>query len=203
MTILGKKQMSEEDIKLNFITPAIQRGWKGHITMETRITDGRINIRGNIVVRSKPKFADYLLYLNDGKPIAVVEAKDNNHSVSHGLQQAMTYAQMMDLPFAYSSNGDAFYEHDFLTGQEQQIALEKFPTQDELIARYYAELNGGKGISALEKKIVTQPYYSSQSTYPPRYYQRNAVNRTVEAIARGQQRLLPKKLLSLIRFYYV
>ena len=91
MTILGKKQMSEEDIKLNFITPAIQRGWKGHITMETRITDGRINIRGNIVVRSKPKFADYLLYLNDGKPIAVVEAKDNNHSVSHGLQQAMTY----------------------------------------------------------------------------------------------------------------
>lgn len=81
MTILGKKQMSEEDIKLNFITPVIQRGWKGHITMETRITDGRINIRGNIVARSKPKFADYLLYLNDGKPIAVVEAKDNNHSV--------------------------------------------------------------------------------------------------------------------------
>ena len=182
--------MTEEDIKLNYITPAILKGWKGHITMETRITDGRINIRGNIVVRSKPKFVDYLLYLNDGKPIAVVEAKDNNHSVSHGLQQAMTYAQMMDLPFAYSSNGDAFYEHDFLTGQEQQIKLEKFPTQDELIARYYAELNGGNGISVVEKKIVSQPYYSSQSTYPPRYYQRNAVNRTVEAIARGQQRLL-------------
>lgn len=110
MAILGKKQMSEEDIKLNYITPVIQRGWKGHITMETKITDGRINIRGNIVARSKPKYADYFLYLNDGKPIAVVEAKDNNHSVSHGLQQAMTYAQMMDLPFAYSSNGDAFYE---------------------------------------------------------------------------------------------
>jgi len=190
MTILGKKQMSEEDIKLNYITPVILKGWKGHITMETKITDGRINIRGNIVARSKPKFADYMLYLNDGKPIAVVEAKDNNHSVSHGLQQAMTYAQMMDLPFAYSSNGDAFYEHDFLTGQEQQIDLDKFPTQDELVARYYAELNGGKGISDTEKKIVSQPYYSSQSTYPPRYYQRNAVNRTVEAIARGQQRLL-------------
>ena len=114
MAILGKKQMSEEDIKLNYITPVIQRGWKGHITMETKITDGRINIRGNIVARSKPKYADYLLYLNDGKPIAVVEAKDNNHSVSHGLQQAMTYAQMMDLPFAYSSNGDAFYEHDLV-----------------------------------------------------------------------------------------
>ena len=189
MTMFDKK-MSEEDIKLNYITPTILKGWKGHITMETKITDGRINIRGNIVARSKPKFADYLLYLNDGKPIAVVEAKDNNHSVSHGLQQAMTYAQMMDLPFAYSSNGDAFYEHDFLTGQEQQIALDKFPTQDELVARYYAELNGGKGISDTEKKIVSQPYYSSQSTYPPRYYQRNAVNRTVEAIARGQQRLL-------------
>lgn len=189
-TVLSKKQMTEEDIKLNYITPAIMKGWKGHITMETKITDGRINIRGNIVARSKPKFVDYILYLNDGKPIAVVEAKDNNHSVSHGLQQAMTYAQMMDLPFAYSSNGDAFYEHNFLTGQEQQIALDKFPTQDELVARYYAELNGGKGISDLEKKIVLQPYYSSQNTYPPRYYQRNAVNRTVEAIARGQQRLL-------------
>ena len=189
-TVLSKKQMTEEDIKLNYITPAILKGWKGHITMETKITDGRINIRGNIVARSKPKFVDYMLYLNDGKPIAVVEAKDNNHSVSHGLQQAMTYAQMMDLPFAYSSNGDAFYEHNFLTGQEQQITLDKFPTQDELVARYYAELNGGKGISDLEKKIVSQPYYSSQSTYPPRYYQRNAVNRTVEAIARGQQRLL-------------
>ena len=189
-TVLAKKQMTEEDIKLNYITPAIMKGWKGHITMETKITDGRINIRGNIVARSKPKFVDYMLYLNDGKPIAVVEAKDNNHSVSHGLQQAMTYAQMMDLPFAYSSNGDAFYEHNFLTGQEQQITLDKFPTQDELVARYYAELNGGKGISDLEKKIVSQPYYSSQSTYPPRYYQRNAVNRTVEAIARGQQRLL-------------
>ena len=189
-TVLAKKQMTEEDIKLNYITPAIMKGWKGHITMETKITDGRINIRGNIVARSKPKFVDYMLYLNDGKPIAVVEAKDNNHSVSHGLQQAMTYAQMMDLPFAYSSNGDAFYEHNFLTGQEQQITLAKFPTRDELVARYYAELNGGKGISDLEKKIVSQPYYSSQSTYPPRYYQRNAVNRTVEAIARGQQRLL-------------
>ena len=165
MTILGKKQMSEEDIKLNYITPVILDGWKGHVTMETKITDGRINISGNIVARSKPKFADYMLYLNDGKPIAVVEAKDNNHSVSHGLQQAMTYAQMMDLPFAYSSNGDAFYEHDFFTGQERQIVLEQFPTQDELVARYYAELNGGKGVSDLEKKIVSQPYYSSQSTY--------------------------------------
>ena len=86
MAILGKKQMSEEDIKLNYITPVILKGWKGHITMETKITDGRINISGNIVARSKPKFADYMLYLNDGKPIAVVEAKDNNHSVPTRLR---------------------------------------------------------------------------------------------------------------------
>jgi len=189
--ILNKKQMSEEDIKLNYITPAIMgRGWGNHITMETKITDGRINIKGNIVARSKPKFADYILYLNDGKPIAVVEAKDNNHSVSHGLQQAMIYAQMMDLPFAYSSNGDAFYEHDFFTGQEKKIDLDKFPQQEELVQRYYAGLNDGQGITPMEKKIVEQPYYSSQSTYPPRYYQRNAVNRTVEAVAKGQERLL-------------
>ena len=179
MTVLNKKQMSEEDIKLNFITPAIQPGWSG-ITMETKITDGRINIKGNMVARSKPKYADYLLYLNGGKPIAVVEEKDNNHSVSYGLQQAMTYAQMMDLPFAYSSNGDAFYEHDFLTGQERQISIDQFPTQDELIARYYKEINGGNGFTDKEKKVVDQPYYSSQNTYPPRYYQRNAVNLTDE-----------------------
>ncbi len=190
MAILDKKQMSEEDIKLNYITPAVQVSWSDHITMETKITDGQINIKGNMVARNKPKYADYMLYLNDGKPIAIVEAKDNNHSVSFGLQQAMTYAQMMDLPFAYSSNGDAFYEHDFLTGKERQIPLNEFPTQQELFLRYYSEIHDGQGITENEKKIVEQPYYSSQSTYPPRYYQRNAVNRTVEAIARGQERLL-------------
>ncbi len=190
MPILSKSQMSEEDIKLNYITPAIQPKWCGYITMETKITDGRIKIKGNMVARSKPKFADYILYLNDGKPIAVVEAKDNNHTVSHGLQQAMIYAQMMDIPFAYSSNGDAFYEHDFITGKETLIDIDKFPSQNELIARYYTEINGGLGITERERKVVNQPYYSSQNTYPPRYYQRNAINRTVEAIARGQDRLL-------------
>lgn len=190
MLVLNKKQMSEEDIKLNYITPAIQPKWDEHITMETKITDGRISLKGNMAVRGKPKYADYMLYLNDGKPIAVVEAKDNNHSVSHGLQQAMSYAQMMDIPFAYSSNGDAFVEHDFLTGKEKQIDLDKFPTQEELKARFYGEVHDGNGLTDPEKKIIDQPYYSSQSTYPPRYYQRNAINRTVEAIARGQQRLL-------------
>ncbi len=114
--MLNKKLMTEEDIKLQFITPAITSKWNTHkITMETQITDGKVNLKGNFVFREKPRRADYILYLNANNPIAIVEAKDNNHSVSAGLQQAMTYARMLDLPFAYSSNGDRFAEHDFLT----------------------------------------------------------------------------------------
>ena len=189
--ILNKKQMTEEDIKLQYITPAIQAKWGlDRITMETKITDGRINLKGNIVIREKPKKADYVLYLNKNKPIAIVEAKDNNHSISYGLQQAITYAQMQDIPFAYSSNGDGFQEHDLLTGLERTLSMDEFPTVDELTMRWETESNGGEGISADEKKVIGQPYYSSQNTYDPRYYQRNAINRTVEAIAKGQERLL-------------
>ena len=189
--ILSKKQMTEEDIKLQYITPAITAKWHvGKITMETQITDGKINLKGNFVFREKPKRADYVLYLNANNPIAIVEAKDNNHSISHGLQQAMAYAQMLDLPFAYSSNGDGFAEHDFLTGTERQFGLDEFPTEDELIARYKAERNGGSGITPEQEKALAQPYYSSQTTYPPRYYQRIAINRTVDAIASGKKRLL-------------
>lgn len=189
--ILDKKQMTEEDIKLQYITPAIQAKWGlDHITMETRITDGRINLKGNLVAREKPKKADYVLYLNKGKAIAIVEAKDNNHTISAGMQQAMTYAMMQDIPFAYSSNGDGFQEHDFLTGKERTLAMDEFPTLDELKARWEAGANEGNGISEDEIKVIEQPYYSSQNTYDPRYYQRNAINRTVEAVARGQERLL-------------
>lgn len=189
--ILDKKQMTEEDIKLQYITPAIQAKWGfDHITMETRITDGRINLKGNLVTREKPKKADYVLYLNKGKAIAIVEAKDNNHTISAGMQQAMTYAMMQDIPFAYSSNGDGFQEHDFLTGKERTLAMDEFPTLDELKARWEAGANEGNGISEDEMKVIEQPYYSSQNTYDPRYYQRNAINRTVEAVARGQERLL-------------
>ena len=191
--ILPKSQMTEEDIKLNFITPAlVDRGWQNKITMETKVqfTDGKVNIKGNIVARESAKKADYILYLNAYHPIAVVEAKDNHHTVSFGLQQAMTYAQMMDIPFAYSSNGDAFYEHDFLTGLERQIPLDQFPTYDELLSRFKAEANQGAGLQPAELAAIQQPYYSSLSTYPPRYYQRNAINRTVDAIARGQNRIL-------------
>lgn len=190
-TVLSKKQMSEEDIKLRYITPAITAKWHpGKITMETKITDGRINLKGNVAVTEKPKRADYILYLNANNPIAVVEAKDNRHSVSYGLQQAMTYAQMLDVPFAYSSNGDGFAEHDFLTGKERILSLEEFPGEEELIARYKQEANSGKGLSEQQEKILNQPYYSSQTTFAPRYYQRIAVNRALDAIARGQNRIL-------------
>ena len=189
-SVLNKWQMTEEDIKLNFITPALSEKWKGLITMETKITDGRINLRGNLVSRAQPKKADYVLYINANNPIAIVEAKDNKHAVSAGLQQAITYAQMLDVPFAYSSNGDGFREHDFLTGGERDIALEDFPTPEELYARYKNGANEGNGLNSTEEAIIQQPYYSSQSTYPPRYYQRIAVNRTLDAIARGQDRIL-------------
>lgn len=189
--ILNKKQMTEEDIKLHYITPAIQSKWGlDRITMETRITDGRVNIKGNLVAREKPKKADYVLYLNKYKPIAIVEAKDNNHSISYGLQQAKLYALMLDVPFAYSSNGDGFQEYDFLTGKERTLAMDEFPTVEELTARWEVGANDGEGISDNERKVIAQPYYSSQNTYAPRYYQRNAINRTVEAIAKGEDRLL-------------
>ena len=185
--ILPKHAMTEEDIKLQYITPALTSKWPvGKITMETQITDGKINLKGNFVFREKPKRADYILYLNANNPIAIVEAKDNKHSISHGLQQAMAYAQMLDIPFAFSSNGDGFAEHDFLTGTEREFGLDEFPTEEELIVRYKAE----SALTPAQETIIDQPYYSSQTTYSPRYYQRIAINRTLDAIAKGQDRLL-------------
>lgn len=189
--LLNKKEMTEEDIKRLYITPAVQVKWdKNKITMETQITDGRVNLKGNVSSRERPKRADYLLYLGANNPIAVIEAKDNRHSVSYGLQQAISYARMLDLPFAYSSNGDSFAERDLLTGTEREFALDRFPTEEELISRYKAGQNRGKGLTPDQEKILDQPYYSSQNTYPPRYYQRIAINRTLDAIARGQNRIL-------------
>lgn len=184
--MLTKSQMSEEDIKFNYITPAITAKWpKSRITMETNVTDGKISLKGNLVHRERPKKADYMLYDAYGNPIAVVEAKDNNHSVSFGLQQAIIYAQMMDLSFAYSSNGDAFYEHDFLTGLETKISLDDFPSPDDLATR----LNN-RQLNPIQLQAESEPYYTSAKTYPPRYYQRVAIDRTIKAIAGGQNRIL-------------
>ena len=186
--------LSEEDIKLRYITPAItKQGWSvTDISMEAKVklTDGKINLRGNLVARGKAKYADYLLYYNRATPIAIVEAKDANHSVSHGMQQAKEYAVMMDIPFAFSSNGFGFQEYDFLTGKERTISMDEFPTKEELYARFLHESNNGEGISTNELKVINQPYCTGQDIFPPRYYQRNAVNRTVNAVARGDKRML-------------
>ena len=187
-------QLTEEDIKLRYITPSIcEKGWAfSDISMEAKVklTDGKINLKGNLVARGKAKYADYVLYYNRATPIAVIEAKDANRSVSHGMQQAMEYARMMDVPFAFSSNGQGYHEHDFLTGKERSFPMDEFPTKEELFSRFLSESNEGNGFTDDEKKVIEQPYCTGQDIFPPRYYQRNAVNRTVNAVAQGRNRLL-------------
>lgn len=187
-------QLSEEDIKLRYITPSIiDKGWSvDNITMETKVklTDGKINLRGNLVSRGKAKYADYVLYYNRATPIAIVEAKDASHAVAHGLQQAKEYAQMMDVPFAFSSNGMGYQEYNFLTGKERYFSMDQFPTKEDLYARFISESNGGAGLSDNQMKVIDQPFCTGQDIFPPRYYQRNAVNRTVNSVAQGKKRLL-------------
>ncbi len=212
--ILPKSEMTEEDIKFQFITPALSAKWDTKkITMETapvnNFTDGKVLIKGNVPSRDKRKRCDYVLWYNKGTPLAIVEAKDNNHSTSFGMQQAISYGIMMNVPFVYTSNGDSFFEHDFTTGLEKEFPLLEFPTADELYARW-------KGVDAtkilevenreryvmdgeskaydvplcFEENLLNTPFYSGSNCYPPRYYQRNAVNRTLAAISQQQTRIL-------------
>ena len=185
---MSKKDLTEEDIKLRYITPAINNaGWKNeHIRMEYYFTDGRVILQGKVHARQTGKKADYLLFHAANKPIAIVEAKDNNKPLGGGMQQAMEYAHILDIPFAYSSNGDGFLEHDFLTGKETELSLKQFPTPENL----YKRLIDAKQLRGEALKIVEQPFYSDPYTYDPRYYQRIAVERTVEAIAKGKDRVL-------------
>lgn len=186
---MNKKDMSERDICTKYITPAIAKsGWdiKKQIREEVTFTDGRVIVRGNVTTRGKKKRADYILYHKSNLPIAVVEAKDNNHSIGDGMQQAINYADILDLQFAYSSNGDGFIEHDMKNGTEKEISLEEFPSPEELWNRY----KDIKGITPEQEEVITEPYYFAQGDKTPRYYQRIAVNRTVEAIAQGQDRIL-------------
>ena len=182
------KNLTEEDIKHRYITPAIeQNGWdKQHVRMEYAFTDGRVIFDGNIHARKAQKRADYLLFGHNHQPIAVVEAKDANKPVGGGMQQAIEYAEILDVPFAYSSNGEGFVEHDFLTGKETSIFIDKFPTPDELHIR----LLNHKKLTMEQQDIVDTPYYSDAYSHEPRYYQRIAINRTVETIAKGQERVL-------------
>jgi type I restriction enzyme R subunit len=180
--------MTEEDIKLKYITPAIDCKWdrQSQMRMEYNFTDGRVIVQGNTAQRGKRKKADYILYYKRNLPLAIVEAKDNKHDVGAGMQQALDYAKILDVPFAYSSNGDAFLEHDVMNGTEREIALADFPTPEELWLRYKA----GKSFSLEQEKLVIEPYFFQMGDKTPRYYQAVAINRTIEAVARGQSRIL-------------
>ena len=189
---MNKKALSERDICTKFITPALkQAGWDefSQIREEVSFTKGRIIVRGRLVTRGKAKRADYILYYKPNIPLAIIEAKDNNHSVGDGMQQALEYAATLNIPFVFSSNGDGFVFHD-RTGaspqKETTLPLEAFPTPAGLWARY----RSWKGITPEAEPIVLQDYFDDGSGKAPRYYQCNAINATIEAIAKGQNRIL-------------
>lgn len=187
---MSYQKLTEEEVKLRYITPAIEEaGWDKHsqIRMEYHFTDGEMLIRDNKAVRGKPKFADYLLFYESNIPLAIVEAKDNTHAIGDGIQQAINYAETLDVPYVYSSNGSGFLEHDMKKATEKEMALKEFPSPDELWSRYLDE----EEITPDQEEIITQPYYYDPFTKKtPRYYQRIAINKTIEAIAKGKDRIL-------------
>ena len=189
----SKKDLSERDICTKYIQPALEKaGWNPltQIREEVTFTDGRIYVKGNLTSRGKRKRADYILYHKPNIPIAIIEAKDNKHSVKAGIQQGLAYAEILDIPSVYSSNGDGFYEHDCTCTEgkiEQELTLDQFPSPETLWQRYKKY----KGILTEEQeRITTQDYFFDGSGRTPRYYQTCAINRTVEAIAKGQNRIL-------------
>src|SRR5690242_13323874 len=181
---MNKKDLTEADIRTKFITRALvgQAGkWDvmSQVLEEHYFTRGRVIVRGKTIKRGEAKKADYLLYYKPGIPIAVIEAKDNHHSVGGGMQQALEYAEILDVPFAFSSNGDAFLEHDRtkLDGPvEREIPLSKFPSPADLWARYQT----AKGLTPNRERVAAQDYYDDGSGKTPRYYQLIAINRTIE-----------------------
>lgn len=182
------KSLSEQDIRDRFITPVFENaGWDAeHRRAEYSFTAGAIVVNGSLKHRKKGKRADYILLTKENYPIAVVKAKDYNHTPHDGIQQALDYAGILDIPFAYSSNGAAFVEHDLNAGTERELRMDEFPTPLALRERLHEE----KKLTPKEEAIIDVPYYSDSDSFEPRYYQRIAINRTVEAVARGQKRIL-------------
>jgi type I restriction enzyme R subunit len=181
---MDKKQLSERDICTKFIIPAVkQAGWDemSQIPEEVSFTKDHIAVRGKLVSRGKPKRADCILYYKPNIPIALIEAKDNNHSIGDGLQQGLEYAITLDIPFVFSSNGDGFIFHDRTgtsTVKEVDLALNAFPSSTELWSRYRT----WKGLTPAAEQIVLQDYFDDGSGKAPRYYQCNAVNATNRAL---------------------
>ena len=189
---MNKKTLSERDICTKFITPALEHaGWDkiSQILEEVTFTDGKIYVRGRFSARGARKRADYILYYKPNIPIAIIEAKDNNHSVRAGIQQALDYARILDIPCVFSSNGDGFLFHDrtSLENIESELSIDEFPSP-ELIWKKYKKYKGI--VSSDAERIISQDYYFDGSGRKPRYYQQIAINRTVEAIAKGQNRIL-------------
>lgn len=190
---MDKKTLSERDICTKYITPSLEKaGWNKHTQFleEVSFTDGRIYVRGKLTARGERKRADYILYYKPNIPIAIIEAKDNKHSVRAGLQQALNYARILDIPCVFSSNGDGFLFHDRTIKEgeiETEISLDSFPSPAQLWEKYKTY----KGITTpAAEKIVSQDYFFDGTSRKPRYYQQIAINRTVEAIANGQDRIL-------------
>lgn len=190
---MNKKDLSEADIKEKFITPAVTKvGWdeQTQLGREIFFTDGRIYVKGKMTARGKRKFADYILFYKPNVPIAIIEAKDNNHSVKAGIQQALGYSNTLDIPFVFSSNGDGFYFHDktVTSGNiETELSNDEFPSPEQLWEKYKKY----KGIEDKEvESVISTDYFSDGSGRSPRYYQQIAINRTIEAVAKKQDRIL-------------
>ena len=189
---MDKKQLSERDICTKFITPALEKaGWDiiTQVREEFPLTKGRVIVRGKLHTRGQAKRADYVLFHKPNIPIAVIEAKDNKHTIGDGMQQGLSYAEMLEVPFVFSSNGDGFLFHNKITTDgeiEKELTLNEFPSP-QMLWRWWAV---HQGLSEPQEALVTQDYYSDGGDKVPRYYQLLAINKTIEAIARGQNRLL-------------
>lgn len=185
---IHKVEFSEEDVRAKYIDPSLRNSnWKDEqVIREYVFTDGRINVIKNKSVRGKVKKADYVLSYKSNMPLAIIEAKKNSLPLSEGMQQGREYAEILDIPFVYTSNGKGFLEFDRLTGVTKEISLDKFPTPEDLLLRYYDAEN----IPLDKREIIEESYYYMKGAKSPRYYQRIAINRTVEAIAKGQDRIL-------------
>ena len=184
--------LSEEDIKSRYIQPALEdKGWdKYHMRLEFPYTAGQIVVQGSLKHRKRGKRVDYLLYTEDNYPIAVVEAKDRRHAPADGIQQAIDYAHDLDLPFAYASNGEKFVEHDMNTGEERTLGMDEFPTPLALRERHRQWMYDNMNLTDEGAQLLDIPYYSDSDSYPPRYYQRIAINKVIEAVACGKNRIL-------------
>lgn len=184
--------LSEEDIKSRYIQPALEdKGWdKYHMRLEFPYTAGQIIVQGSMKHRKRSKRVDYLLYTEDNYPIAVVEAKDRKHAPADGIQQAIDYAHDLDLPFAYASNGEKFVEHDMNTGEERTFDMDDFPSPLALRERHRQWLYDNMNLTDEGAQLLDIPYYSDSDSFPPRYYQRIAINKVIEAVACGKNRIL-------------